>query len=164
MKDRSRYAAVTPHSRTVAAMRGAGGALLLSLAATAATAVPICSISATATLSFGAVVALASSGDQSANTGTSLWVNCTADVATTPSLYWSTPRTLVSAVNSLPFGLSASSPGVTELRASSPGTALTILKNGTNEAVTLHGRVRAVDFRALPSGSYSRIISLTLKY
>ena len=73
--------------------------LLLLLAACAcanALAVPTCTIASGATLSFGSVVALASTGDVTTNSGSSLWVNCTSDVSTTPALYSSTTRTLVS--------------------------------------------------------------------
>lgn len=50
-----------------------GGALILALAAAAidAWAVPPCTVASGATLSFGTIVALASTGNVSANSGTS---------------------------------------------------------------------------------------------
>ncbi len=144
-------------------IRGAG-ALLLALACVPAWAVPTCTVAANATLSFGAIVALASTGDVTANSGTSLWVSCTSDVAAAPALYSGTPRTLVSGGNSLPFALSAIAPGGAELPTASPGASLGILRNGTQQTVTLYGKIAANNFRALPSGPYSTLIGLTVEY
>lgn len=129
-----------------------------------ALAVPTCTIASGATLAFGPIVALASTGDVTTNSGGTFWVNCTSDVTTTPALYSGTERTLVSGGNSLPFTLSAASPGGTELATQSTGTPLGIAKNGTNQTVTLYGKVLAADFRSLPSGTYSRSIALTVEY
>lgn len=129
-----------------------------------ALAVPTCTTASGATLAFGAIPALASTGDVSTNSGSSFWVNCTSDVATTPALYSSTPRTLLSGANSLPFALSGAAPGGAELPSAFPGMALGITKNGSNQTVTLHGKVFATGFKGLPSGSYSRAISLTVEY
>ncbi len=139
-------------------------ALLLALACMPARAAPTCTVAANATLSFGTIVALAGSGDVTANSGTSLWVSCTSDVAAAPSLYSGTPRVLVSGGNSLPFALSAIAPGGAELPTASPGATLGILRNGTQQTVTLYGKVAANNFRALPSGSYATLISLTIEY
>ncbi len=143
------------------------GRLLLLLFACAygqAWAVPTCTLASTATLSFGAIVALASTGDISTNTGGSLWMNCTSDVTTAPSLYSASPRTLVSGAGSLAFGLSASAPGGTELATAPPGTPLGITRNGTNQTVTLYGRIAARNFQSLRSGLYTRSIILTVEY
>ncbi len=138
--------------------------LVTAIAGTPAFAVPTCTVGSGATLSFGAVVALASTGDVTTNSGSSFWVNCTSDVTTIPGLYSATTRTLQSGASSLPFALSAVAAGGTELPASSPGMALGITKNGTNQTVTLHGKIQAADFKALPSGSYARVIALTIEY
>lgn len=127
-------------------------------------AVPTCTVASGGALAFGPVIALASTPDVSTNTGTSFWINCTADVATTPAIYSGTPRTMVSGGNSLPFALSAVSPGGLELRSGSPGTPLTISKNGSNETVTLYGKIFANDFKAQPAGVYLQVISLTVEY
>ena len=73
------------------------GAVLLvcALAAAPAHAVPSCTVATGAVLSFGPVVALASSADADANTGVSLWVNCSGDVEDAPRLYSGSERTLV---------------------------------------------------------------------
>lgn len=137
---------------------------LLGAASIDALAVPTCSVASGATLSFGTVVALASTGDVSANSGSTFWVNCTADVGAAPLLYSASTRTLVSGPNTLPFGLSATVSGGVELPASSPGTMLGIARNGTNQTVVLYGRITASNFKGLPSGMYSTSLSLTLEY
>ena len=139
-------------------------ACVLAGIGTGAMAVPTCTIASGATLSFGAIAALASTGDQTTNSGSSFWVNCTSDVTTTPAIYSATERTLQSGDNHLPFALSAVSAGAAELPASSPGTPLGIAKDGTNKTVTLYGKVLAVNFKALPSGLYSRSATITVEY
>jgi len=129
-----------------------------------ALAVPTCTVASGATLSFGAVVALASTGSATANSGTSFWVNCTADVTATPALYSASTRALVSGGNSLPFALSVVSAGATEVPAASPGASLGIAKNGTNQTIPLYGRITASNFKSLPSGLYSASIALTVEY
>lgn len=141
--------------------------LLASMVATACTqalAVPTCTVATGATLSFGAIVALASTGDVTTNSGSSFWVNCTSDVTDPPKLYSATARTLTSGGNSLAFALSAVTPGGAELPTASPGASLGITRNGTNQTVTLHGRVYSSNFRSLPAGMYAASIALTLEY
>jgi len=167
MSDRARIVATRISGPAIRRRSALTRGLLLLLAACAAGSawgVPTCTIASGATLSFGSVVALASTGDVTTNSGSSLWVNCTSDVSTTPTLYSSTTRTLVSGSNTLDFALSASSPGGIELPTSSPGTPLGIARNGSNQTVTLYGKIRAADFKSLPSGSYSRAIGLTVEY
>lgn len=140
-------------------------AALLACAGTRAWAVPTCSMSTAATLEFGSVVALASTPDQTANSGSSFWVSCTSDVSSTPKLYSATsPRVLVSGNASLPMSLSLIAPGGPELPDGYPGAAISITKNGTAQTVTLHGKVRSTDFRGLPSGVYTATLFLTIEY
>ena len=127
-------------------------------------AVPTCTIASGATLSFGAVVALAGTGDVTTNSGSSFWVNCTSDVAAAPALYSATPRTLQSGANSLPFALSIVSPGGAELPNASPGAQLGLARNGSNQMMTLYGKILAANFQSLSPGAYSRSITLTLEY
>jgi spore coat protein U-like protein len=127
-------------------------------------AVPTCTIASGAVLSFGAVVALASTGDVTTNSGSSFWVNCTSDVAAAPTLYSATPPILLSGGNSLPFALSIVSPGGAELPIVSPGTQLGITRNGSNQVVTLYGKILATNFQSLSPGTYSMSITLTLEY
>src|ERR1700719_1529462 len=127
-------------------------------------AVPTCTVASGAMLSFGAVVALASTGDVTTNSGSSFWVNCTSDVAAAPAVYSATPRTLLSGGNSLPFALSIVSPGGVELPTASPGAQLGLTRNGSNQMVTLYGNILAPNFQSLSPGMYSRYITLTLEY
>ena len=127
-------------------------------------AVPTCTIASGAVLSFGAVVALASTGDVTTNSGSSFWVNCTSDVVAAPTLYSATPPILLSGGNSLPFALSIVSPGGAELPIVSPGTQLGITRNGSNQVVTLYGKILATNFQSLSPGMYSMSITLTLEY
>jgi spore coat protein U-like protein len=137
---------------------------MMAAASTDGLAVPTCTVATSATLSFGAIVALASTGDVTTNSGSSFWVNCTTDVATAPSLYSTTARILASGGNSLAFALSAVTPGGAELPTSSPGTPLEFTRDGTNQTVTLHGRIHSGSFSALPAGAYATSIALTLEY
>jgi spore coat protein U-like protein len=139
-------------------------AALLSGLAGAASAVPQCMVGSGAQLAFGTVVALASSPDATSDTGAGFWVNCNAEVTSAPLLYSGSSRTMSSAVGNLPFTLSLVTPGGLQLPIASPGTALGIFRNGTNQTVTLYGKIRSVDFRALPAGIYSTTVTLTLEY
>lgn len=140
-------------------------AALLALAgASTAWALPTCTVASGGVLPFGTVVALASSPNVTTNSGSSFWVNCTADVLSPPMIYSSSTRVMVSGGNSLPFSLSAESPGGLDLRTNSPGNVLDITRDGTNETVTLYGKVYVADFKALPSGVYSTVITLTVEY
>jgi spore coat protein U-like protein len=136
----------------------------VSLCACSAAAVPQCTVSGSALLSFGTVVALASTGDVSSDTGNSFWLNCNAEVSAAPSIYSSSERVMTSGGSSLPFALSLVAPGSTPLPMSAPGTALGIVRNGTNQSVPLYGRIRAANFKSLPPGLYSTSIVLTIEY
>jgi len=127
-------------------------------------AVPTCTVAPSATLSFGSIVALASTPDVATNSGNTFWINCTNDVSTTPALYSASARILASGAATLPFSLSAVAAGGAELPTHTPGTPLGIVKNGTNQTVTLYGKVWAADFKSLPSGVYSATITLTVEY
>lgn len=139
--------------------------LCLASIGNSALALPTCTIATGATLSFGSVVALASNPDQTTNSGTSFWVDCSADVQSAPALYSSTtPRVLLSGVYGIPLALSTEAPGGPELPFASPGMPLNVLRNGTAETVILYAKVQSIHFRSLPSGSYTAVLSLTVEY
>jgi hypothetical protein len=136
--------------------------MLLAGAGLSAQAVPTCTIASGATLSFGAMVALASTGDVTTNSGSSFWVNCTSDVAAAPALSSATPRTLLSGGNSLPFALSIVSPGGAELPTASPGAQLGLARNHVTNleasftlcaSIALHNSYRSSNW---PPGRLSR--------
>lgn len=122
----------------------------------------LCTVSGSATIAFGAFEALASSGNQSANSGSTFVVKCTPNEK--PALYSTTPRTLVSGTSSLPFSLSIVSPGGPELPSMSPGAPMSFIQDNKDQVFVIHGLVRSADFRGLPSGTYSRVVTLTLEY
>jgi hypothetical protein len=108
---------------------------------------------------------LASTPDQTSNSGTTFWIECSADVAGPVTLYSATaPRQLVSGSQSIPLALSAEFPGGPELPYSSPGTALALGRGGSAETVVLYGKVRSLHFSHLPSGNYVATLSLTVEY
>lgn len=143
---------------------GSLSGLIVAGLCTHSLAAPTCTVATSATLSFGVVIALASSADVTSNTGSSFWINCTSDVLAAPLLYSGTPRALVSNGHSLAFGLSTVAPGGPELPTTSPGTALGVPHNGNNQTVTLHGRLESRHFKSLPAGAYARSVALTVEY
>lgn len=138
--------------------------LMAVAAAQPALAVPTCTVASGASLSFGTVVPLASTGDIASNSGSSFWVNCTIDVSSTPAIYSISTRTMTNGGSVLPFHLSAISPGGLSLPTSPPGSPLALDKNGSNETVTLYGKILAADFKGLPSGVYSQVVWVTVEY
>ena len=138
--------------------------VLLALPAGAAHAITGCSIAPGAQIAFGAIVPLASSGDADSNSGGSLVVRCGTDVALPPSLHSSTARQLGGPGGYLPFRLSLVSPGGPDLAEASPGSPLSVSSDDADHVVTLHARIRAADFAAMPSGAYSGAITLTIEY
>lgn len=145
-------------------VRGLLAIALTASIAPAAHAVPVCTVASGASLAFGNVVALASTGDIGSNTGSSLWINCNAEVGAMPRIHSASQRVMVSGAGSLPFLLSMSSPGGIELPVSAPGAVAVIALDGSNQTVTLHGKIFAADFSALPSGSYLGQLVITVEY
>jgi spore coat protein U-like protein len=121
-------------------------------------------VAASPNLSFGSVIALANTPDVDANTGSSFWVNCNSEVVAAPTLYSSSERTMFSGASQLPFHLSLSTPGGSELPSQFPGATLDMINDGTHQTITVHGRLRALDFHSLPAGVYSQVIELTIEY
>lgn len=142
------------------------GCLGLALAAFGlpALAVPQCSVATGAQLNFGAVVALASTPDQTTDSGGTFWINCNSEVASAPQLFSSSPRFMSAGSQQLAFSLSLVFAGGGDLPAGPPGTALGFVRNGTNQNVTLYGKIRSADFKSLPGGVYSTSIILTIEY
>jgi spore coat protein U-like protein len=138
--------------------------LLLSAMPAGAARAAGCSLSTGPQLAFGPIVALASTGDVDSNTGATLTVRCSADVTLPPALYSPSPRELAGPGGYLPFRLSLLSPGGPDLPETAPGAPLSVASDDVDHVVTLHGRLRAADFAALPAGSYAASITLTIEY
>ena len=139
-------------------------ALAAALVAAPVRASSGCDIALGAQIAFGVVVALASTGDVDGNSGSSLVVQCAADVEVSPSLYSSSPRELSGPGGELPFRLSLDAPGGAELADAAPGSPLPVTGDAHDHVVPLYARLRAVDFAALPAGAYSGAITLTIVY
>lgn len=137
---------------------------LALLASGPALAVPTCTVASGGLLSFGNVVPLASTGDIGSNTGGSFWINCNTEVTSSPAIYSASLRQMSNGAAILPFRLSVSSVGGADLAVSAPGTALDLARDGSNETVTIYGKILAADFKGLPSGAYSQVVMVTVEY
>jgi spore coat protein U-like protein len=136
----------------------------LALASTSALA-QSCSVASGPILAFQSIVALASTGNQTTDTGQSLKVACDSSVVGTLRLYSGSPRVMSNGSYSLPFNLSLNSGAASnDLSTLSPGTQFNIMRDGQMQTVTLYAKVFADDFKALPAGLYSTSITLTVEY
>jgi spore coat protein U-like protein len=139
-----------------------GAALALASAGALAQS---CTVASGATLAFPGIVALASTGNQTTDTGPSLKLACDSTVTGTLQLYSGTPRVMTNASYSLPFNLSLSSGAASnDLPLLSPGASFTITRDGQLQTVTLYAKIFAQDFKSLPAGPYSTSITLTVEY
>jgi spore coat protein U-like protein len=124
-----------------------------------------CTVASGATLAFPPVVALASGGNPSTDSGQSFKISCDASVVTTLRLHSASPRVMTSSVYSLPFNLSLNSGASSnDLATGAPGTAISIVRDGQPQAVILYAKIFAQNFRSLPGGFYSTTVTLTLEY
>lgn len=124
-----------------------------------------CTVASGATLAFPGIVALASTGNQTTDTGQSLQVACDSSVTGTLRLYSGTPRVMSNGSHSLPFNLSLSSgAAANNLATISPGTPFNITRDGQLQTVTLYAKIFVQDFKALPAGLYSTSMTLTVEY
>lgn len=125
-----------------------------------------CEVSAaTAAIDFGAVVALASSGNKTGDSGSSFQVACSSDLS--PKIYSTSARVMDDgAAHTLPFDLcTAACNGSNSLPATQgAASALTITQDGTLQPVKLYGAVQASDFQALPAGAYSKTVTINVDY
>lgn len=137
-----------------------GGDMVVSASLTSA-----CEVAASGSIAFGSVVALASTGDKSANNTSGFTVACSSDMS--PTIYSTTARAMANGGNSLPFALclGSSCSGANDLAATQgAANALTITKDGSMQAVALSGKILAADFKALPAGAYSQTVTINVDY
>ena len=123
-----------------------------------------CEVSAASSIDFGAFAALLSTGDKTADSGSTLPVACSNSA--TPTIYASGTRTMVNGANSLPFNLSLSSGAAADDLGTDAGTAdtFTWTPDGALHDVVIYGMVAATDFQALPSGSYTTDVTVHVVY
>jgi spore coat protein U-like protein len=121
-----------------------------------------CEVTSTSAIHFGSFVALASTGNKTADSGTSFQVACSNSAA--PNLYAVGTREMVNGANVLPFNLSLTAGAAADDLAAVTGTALSITQNGSLQNVTIYGRTLAANFKGLPSGDYTTTVAMTVAY
>jgi spore coat protein U-like protein len=161
-------APIAPHSNAVRPRRWT--VRVLALGAALAIASPgarsqSCTVAQGGVLAFPGVVALASSGNQTTDSGQSFKVSCDSSVVGILRLYSATPRIMSNGGYSLPFNLSMlNGASSNDLSMVAPGTEVNIPRDGQAQTVTLYAKIFAQNFRSLPAGLYSTSITLTLEY
>jgi spore coat protein U-like protein len=122
-----------------------------------------CTVSEAA-MDFTNTAALLSSGDQIADTGTTLKVACTT--GSSPTIWSSSPRFLVSGPNSIPFNLSQESgAALDDLPTAAPGEAISgYIADGTEKVVPLFSKILALNFGDEPASMYTANITVSVNY
>ena len=123
-----------------------------------------CEVSPTSTISFDPVAALLSSNNQTADSGTSFQVACSADAI--PKIYSGSTRELGNGTDVLPFNLSLSAGAASDDLGTdlASANALSIVQDGDFKNVTIYSRIDAADFQALSSGVYTTNITVAVVY
>jgi hypothetical protein len=157
------------------ALAGMMSATGVAMAATAsgnldmsATLVAGCEVQAGA-INFGNIIALASTADKTADSGTTFKVACSSGV--TPTISSGTTRSMSDHAGTphlLPFNLSMSSGAAADdLPTSGTSQALTFTQDGTLQTVTIYGRVVAANYsgaNVLPLASYTNTMLMDVAY
>jgi spore coat protein U-like protein len=123
-----------------------------------------CTVSAS-TLTFAAADALTSSADVTGNTGESLKIACTT--GTTPTIWSETERTVSDGTNTFPFNLSQTSGAENDDLPTDTGSAAAIsgfTADGTEQTVTIYGKILAGEFGTKPAGAYTKAVILSVNY
>lgn len=146
----------------VAMAQTASGTMTVS-----ATVSEACSVSA-ATMTFPAISLFANT-DVVADTAGSLLISCTA--ATSPLIWSDSPRVLTgpgAGIEEIPFSLGQTS--VTALTNALPvivageAIAAPFVADGTEQAVPLHGLIKAADYAGKAPGLYTASITINVSY
>lgn len=129
-----------------------------------ATLTTACEVSSASSISFGSFAALESTGDKTADSGSTFQVACSSSAV--PKIYVSGTREMVNGANVLPFNLSLTSGAAADDLASTSGGAdsLTVTQDGSLHDVVIYSSVAAADFKALPSGSYTTNVTVAVVY
>jgi spore coat protein U-like protein len=150
---------------SIALSRAAGAAAVavtgnLTVSATLTSA---CSVSTAPVISFASFSTLAGV-DQTADTGTSLQVACSAGL--TPVMFASGTRTLVDTggIHPIAFNLSLTSGAIADDLAIAIGPAISfgLTQDGAAHAVVLYARLPVANFAAKPAGTYATAIPLVV--
>jgi spore coat protein U-like protein len=146
-------------------MSGDSVAATSSTVTVGATLVAACEVTPTATISFGPIANLFSSGDQTANSVATFKVACSNDAS--PSLYTADAHVMVGPGSEhLPFNLSLANSGADDFPTAA-GTSLSLVQDGTLKTVALYAKVFAADFtgsNARTSGAYTVNLTVSVDY
>jgi spore coat protein U-like protein len=123
-----------------------------------------CETNGASAIHFADTVALLSSGDNTANSGSTFQVACSNSA--TPTIYATGTRAMVNGSNSLAFNLSLTSGAASDDLPSTSGSAaaLSITQDGTMKVVALYAKTLATNFAALPSGAYTGDVTVSVAY
>jgi hypothetical protein len=153
--------------------RVAAAAIIASAASTAmagattgdlvvgATLIAGCEVQA-GSIAFGNIVALASTADKVADSGSTFRVACSNGAS--PTISTGSERIMKFGLNSLPFTLGLSALGADTDTFPATATALVMTQNGAMQDVTIHAKVLASDFSALPIGAYTKTVVVDVAY
>ncbi len=157
-------------TRLVAAAVMASAASMASAGATTgdlvvgATLTAGCEVQA-GSIGFGNIIALASSGDKTADSGSTFKVACTSGV--TPTIATSTTRSMTDGTGFLPFQLSLSAGAAADdFPSTTPGN-LTLTQDGTLQTITIYAKVLSANFtgaNALIAGTYTQTVVVDVAY
>jgi len=128
-----------------------------------------CTVS-NSSLDFGDIVALLVTGDDTADTGTTLKIACSN--GTSPVIYTTTTRTLTgsgtASGGSIAFNLSQTAGAATDTLANTTtGEAIAAAgwdEDGAEHDVPIYGRIPAANFSTQPVGPYSATITMSVDY
>jgi spore coat protein U-like protein len=134
-----------------------------------ATLVAGCEVSTGAAIDFGNIIALASTGDKTADSGATFKVACSSGVS--PTISSGTTRSMTNGgapAKLLPFYLSMTAGAATDdLPTSGTSQALTLTQDGTPQTLTIYGRVLSTSYtgaNVLPLGSYTNTMVVNVAY
>jgi hypothetical protein len=138
-----------------------------STVAVGATLVDGCEVTPNATISFGNIVTLLSTGIKTADSGATFQVACSNGAS--PLIYTPDPHVMLdvaTGLESLPFNLSLTAGAAANTINTTP-TGFALTKDGTMQTVTLYARVLPANFtggNARTSGAYTVNLTVSVDY
>jgi spore coat protein U-like protein len=114
------------------------------------------------TIAFGSVLALGSTADQTANSGTTFKVACTTGIA--PSISTSATRVMTDGTRNLTFKLSRAALGADDFPVTATPGLLGGTMDGTEKDVMVYAKILAADFKSLPASTLSAVMTVDVAY
>jgi spore coat protein U-like protein len=153
-------AAVMASAATVATAGATTGNLTVGATLTAG-----CTVQA-GTIAFGNIIALAATGNVTADSGTTFKVACSNGAV--PTIATTTTREMSDGASAvLPFQLSMTAGAAADDFPSSSPASLSLVQDGTLKTVTIYAKVLASDFtgaNAKPVGAYTQTVVVDVAY